>query len=175
MRAMILNAVGELGTNPSPLLLAEVADPVPCHGELLIRVRTCGVCHTELDEIEGRMRPPRLPVVLGHQVVGQVEAVGAGTSVFRAGDRIGVAWIFSTCGECDFCRRGDENLCEEFRATGRDADGGYAELMTVSETFAHRIPDVFTDAEAAPLLCCTARSDTGRCVWLACVMGRTWD
>lgn len=156
MRAMILDAVGSLADHPTPLRLADWPDPNPAGGELLIDVRTCGVCHTELDEIEGRTPPPRLPIVLGHQVVGQVAALGAGASGFQVGDRVGVAWIFSACGTCAFCRRGEENLCEQFRATGRDAHGGYAERMTVPEAFAHRIPDVFSDAEAAPLLCAGA-------------------
>jgi alcohol dehydrogenase, propanol-preferring len=156
MRAMLLHALGRLADNPAPLHLAEVLDPVPAEGELLIEVRTCGVCHTELDEIEGRTPPPRLPIVLGHQVVGRVAALGPGTATFHVGDRVGVAWIFSACGKCRFCRRGEENLCEQFRATGRDAHGGYAERMTVPEAFAHRIPDVFNDAEAAPLLCAGA-------------------
>ncbi len=156
MRAMILDALGPLADNPAPLRWGEVPDPVPAESELLIDVRTCGVCHTELDEIEGRTPPPRLPVILGHQVVGRVAALGAGTTTFRLGDRVGVAWIFSADGTCAFCRRGEENLCEGFRATGRDAHGGYAERLTVPEAFAPRIPDRFNDAEAAPLLCAGA-------------------
>jgi alcohol dehydrogenase, propanol-preferring len=156
MRAMILNDLGTLADNPAPLRSVNLSDPAPGEGELLIEVRTCGVCHTELDEIEGRMPPPRLPIILGHQVVGRVAALGAGTAAFRLGDRVGVAWIFSADGKCEFCRRGEENLCEQFRATGRDVHGGYAELMTVPEAFAHPIPDAFTDAEAAPLLCAGA-------------------
>jgi propanol-preferring alcohol dehydrogenase len=156
MHAMILDALGPLAENPAPLRIADLPDPVPAAGELLIEVHTCGVCHTELDEIEGRTPPPRLPVVLGHQVVGRVAALGAGTSGFRVGDRAGVAWIYSACGTCDFCRSGEENLCPQFRATGRDAHGGYAELMTVPEAFAHLIPEVFSDAAAAPLLCAGA-------------------
>jgi alcohol dehydrogenase, propanol-preferring len=156
MRAMILNDLGTLADNPAPLRSVNLSDPAPGEGELLIEVRTCGVCHTELDEIEGRMPPPRLPIILGHQVVGRVAALGAGTAGFRLGDRVGVAWIFSACGTCAFCRRGEENLCEQFRATGRDVHGGYAELMTVPEAFAHPIPEAFTDAEAAPLLCAGA-------------------
>jgi propanol-preferring alcohol dehydrogenase len=156
MRAMILRALGPLTDNPAPLHLVEVRDPVPAEGELLIEVQTCGVCHTELDEIEGRTLPPRLPIILGHQVVGRVARLGGGTSAFQPGDRVGVAWIFSADGTCEFCRRGEENLCDDFRATGRDVNGGYAERMTVPEAFAHRIPDVFSDAEAAPLLCAGA-------------------
>jgi propanol-preferring alcohol dehydrogenase len=114
------------------------------------------VCHTELDEIEGRTPPPHLPVIPGHQVVGQVVAAGSGADRHSAGDRVGVAWIFSACGTCPACVAGLENLCDRFRATGRDADGGYAEYMTVPQEFAHPIPALFTDTEAAPLLCAGA-------------------
>ena len=156
MRAMLLQMTGPLAENPTPLVDAEWPDPEPKRGEVLVRVSACGVCHTELDEIEGRTPPPRLPVILGHQVVGRVEALGEGAAGACVGDRVGVAWIFSACGHCAFCRRGDENLCEQFEATGRDVNGGYAERMTVSAAFAHPIPDAFTDAEAAPLLCAGA-------------------
>ncbi len=156
MRAMILPALCRLAENPNPLQLADLPDPEPGPGEILVRVAACGVCHTELDEIEGRTPPPRLPVVLGHQVVGRVEALGPGASLFPVGERVGVAWIFSACGQCTYCRAGQENLCPEFRATGRDANGGYAELMVVPERFAYRIPNAFSDAQAAPLLCAGA-------------------
>lgn len=153
---MRLHEIGPLEDNPEPLVADDLEDPSPGPGELLLRVAVCGVCHTELDEIEGRTPPPRLPVIPGHQVVGRVEALGAGATRFRAGDRVGVAWIYSACGECGLCRSGRENLCAEFRATGRDADGGYAELMTVHEDFAHTIPGSLRDAVAAPLLCAGA-------------------
>lgn len=153
---MILPALCRLDENPNPLQLADLPDPEPGPGEILVRVSACGVCHTELDEIEGRTPPPRLPVVLGHQAVGRVAALGPGASAFGAGERVGVAWIYSACGACEFCRSGQENLCPEFRATGRDANGGYAERMVVPERFAYRIPDAFTDAQAAPLLCAGA-------------------
>jgi propanol-preferring alcohol dehydrogenase len=156
MRAMILPALCRLNENPNPLKLATLPDPEPGPGEILVRVAACGVCHTELDEIEGRTQPPRLPVVLGHQAVGRVAALGPGTNAFRTGERVGVGWIHSACGQCDYCRSGRENLCPEFRATGRDANGGYAELMIVPECFAYRIPERFTDAQAAPLLCAGA-------------------
>jgi propanol-preferring alcohol dehydrogenase len=156
MRAMLLQAIARVEDNPAPLSPADWPDPVPGVGEILIRVSVCGVCHTELDEIEGRTPPPRLPVILGHQVVGRVEALGAGVNGVTIGDRVGVAWIFSACGRCGYCRKGAENLCAEFRATGRDAHGGYAERMTVRADFAHPIPTAFTDAEAAPLLCAGA-------------------
>ena len=153
MKAMILENLGPLAVNPAPLRLVTLPDPSPGPGELLIRVITSGVCHTELDEIEGRMPPPTLPMILGHQVVGKVEASGPGSSRFAIGDRVGVAWIFDSCRKCRHCEDGNENLCSNFRATGRDVNGGYAELMTVPESFAFSIPEVFTDAEAAPLLC----------------------
>ena len=156
MRAMLLKDLGPVRDDSTPLAPAEWPDPIPAAGEILIRVSVCGVCHTELDEIEGRMPPPRLPIILGHQVVGRVEAPGEGADTFQVGDRVGVAWIYSACGSCRFCRGGQENLCIQFRATGRDAHGGYAELMTVPQAFAHAIPDSLADAEAAPLLCAGA-------------------
>ena len=156
MRAMVLERLTGLDHDDSPLEPQTLPKPVPHDGEILIRVSACGVCHTELDEIEGRTPPPRLPVVPGHQVVGRVEAMGPGAKSYAPGDRVGVGWIFSACGHCAFCRNGNENLCDGFKATGRDADGGYAEYMTVSERFAYPIPGAFTDAEAAPLLCAGA-------------------
>lgn len=155
MKAMLLTQIEQLGKDTHPLRLTILPDPVPGENELLVRVSACGVCHTELDEIEGRM-PPRLPVVLGHQVVGRVAQTGRAANRFKPGDRVGVAWIFSACGACKFCLAGNENLCDQFHATGRDANGGYAEWMTVPENFAYRIPDIFSDAEAAPLLCAGA-------------------
>lgn len=139
-----------------PLVAEEVADPEPSDDELLLQVAVCGVCHTELDEIEGRTPPPRLPVILGHQVVGRVIARGGSVDDFENGERVGVAWIYSACGDCELCRRGLENLCADFRATGRDADGGYAERMVVPAAFAHRIPEALDDAAVAPLLCAGA-------------------
>jgi len=156
MKAMILKGVCSLQENRTPLERVEWPDPRPGEGEILLRVSACGVCHTELDEIEGRTPPPRFPVVLGHQVVGRVAAMGDQAAAFRIGDRVGVAWIYSACGRCKFCRAGNENLCSDFKATGRDADGGYAQYMTVPEGFAYPIPEVFSDCEAAPLLCAGA-------------------
>ena len=156
MRAMLLRALADLEDNPDPLEMADLPVPDPGEGEVRIRVSVCGVCHTELDEIEGRTPPPRLPVVLGHQAVGRVDAVGPGVRDLREGDRVGVPWIFSACGRCKHCREGNENLCPFFVATGRATDGGYAELMIVPAPFAHPIPEIFTDAEAAPLLCAGA-------------------
>jgi propanol-preferring alcohol dehydrogenase len=156
MKAMVLRSLTDLSTDPTPLELADLPDPAAGDGEILIRVSACGVCHTELDEIEGRTPPPHFPMVLGHQVVGYVEATGRGVDRSRLGERVGVAWIFSACGRCKFCLRGSENLCREFRATGRDVNGGYAQLMTVPESFAYSIPAIFSDSEAAPLLCAGA-------------------
>lgn len=156
MKAIILKETTDLRENKSPLELADVAAPVPKEGEVLIRISVCGVCHTELDEIEGRTPPRSFPAILGHQVVGFVEELGDKAGRFKIGDRVGVAWIYSSCGECRYCTEGNDNLCEDFKATGRDKDGGYAEYMTVSQNYAYLIPQVFTDSEAAPLLCAGA-------------------
>jgi len=121
-----------------------------------VKVSACGVCHTELDEIEGRTPPPNFPIVLGHEIVGRVEKTGTNADKFNIGDRVGIGWIYSTCQECKFCLEGKENLCENFRATGRDANGGYAEYTKVIEDYAYKIPEVFSDSEAAPLLCAGA-------------------
>ncbi len=129
--------------------------PIPeCQGnEILISVKACGVCHTEIDEIEARLHPPQFPIILGHEIVGRVEATGPEVKNYKKGDRVGVAWINSSCGHCRFCERGDENLCDEFRATGLHAHGGYAEFTVVHEEFAYPIPAGFSDTEAGPLLC----------------------
>lgn len=156
MRAMILEKTTDLGTTKEPLRLVDLPLPVPAAGMVRIRVLTCGVCHTELDEIEGRTAPPRFPVVPGHQVVGVVDAVGDGVGVDMIGRRVGVAWIFSACGQCSWCRQGLENLCPDFVASGRDVDGGYAEYMVAPIAFVHDIPEVLGDAETAPLLCAGA-------------------
>jgi propanol-preferring alcohol dehydrogenase len=153
---MVLKQISRLAENSSPLELVNLPTPVPAAGEILIRVSVCGVCHTEIDEIEGRTPPSQLPIILGHQIVGQVVQNGPGAERFQVGDRVGVAWIHSACGHCHQCKRGAENLCDRFRATGRDAQGGYAEFATAVEDFAHKIPARFTDAQAAPLLCAGA-------------------
>ncbi|GBE12301.1 alcohol dehydrogenase [bacterium BMS3Bbin14] len=152
MKAQVLQRFADMREQPEPLTLCRLPVPVPGEHEILIRVSACGVCHTELDEIEGRLSP-RLPVVPGHQVVGRVEKGGRSAKRFQPGDRVGVGWIYSACGHCEFCKNGLENLCPEFQATGRDADGGYAEYMTVAEDFAYQVPDIFTDIQAAPLFC----------------------
>jgi alcohol dehydrogenase, propanol-preferring len=156
MKAQLLNGVFDLNNNKTPLKYENVPVPVPSDFEVLLKVKTCGVCHTELDEIEGRTAPPAYPVIPGHQVVGTVEDKGDKVIKFNIGDRVGVGWIFSSCGKCEYCLEGNDNLCNEFKATGRDVNGGYAEYMTVPESSAFLIPGCFTDSEAAPLLCAGA-------------------
>jgi len=150
MKAQILRRIAPV--EEKPLELVELPIPEPGNRQILVKVLACGVCHTELDEIEGRLRP-KLPIILGHEIVGRVEKLGPGVTKFKPGDRVGIAWINSACGRCRFCREGNENLCPEFKATGCDVDGGYAEYTVVTEDFAYPIPDRFTDTEAAPLLC----------------------
>ena len=156
MKAMQLERITSLVENPAPLALVELPPPTPGEGEILIRVSACGVCHTELDIIEGRTPPPHLPVVPGHQVIGRVVAHGLGADRYQTGERVGVAWIYSACGQCEFCQAGLENLCRDFLATGRDVNGGYADYVRVSEAFTYHIPEVYNDAEAAPLMCAGA-------------------
>ncbi|MGB5628620.1 MAG: zinc-dependent alcohol dehydrogenase family protein [Woeseiaceae bacterium] len=147
MRAMMLLATVNLDQNSSPLVLVDIARPVPGNGEVLVEVSVCGVCHTELDEIEGRTAPPVLPVVPGHEIVGKVVELGPGCQERTVGERVGIGWIHSSSGS------DDENLSNEFRATGRDVNGGYAEYVVVPEAYAFPLPAEFSDAEAAPLLC----------------------
>jgi propanol-preferring alcohol dehydrogenase len=147
MKAMVIDRILSLSDQDAPLTAVELPVPEPEAREIRIRVCACGVCHTELDEIEGRTAPPRLPVVPGHEVVGRVDKCGAGAGRFEIGERVGVGWIHSSSGMAD------ENLSPRFRATGRDVNGGYADYMTVPETYAYPIPDLFSDVEAAPLLC----------------------
>ena len=156
MIAMSLRKIADLRAEPEPLHRVEHPIPEPGFGEVRIRVATCGVCHTELDEIEGRTAPPRLPVIPGHQAVGRIDKVGPQVSDRQPGERVGVAWIYSACGQCKWCRTARENLCPEFRATGSDVNGGYAEYLVAPAAFTHPIPEIFTAAEAAPLLCAGA-------------------
>jgi alcohol dehydrogenase, propanol-preferring len=155
MKAMVLKKIQDLSKFTNPLEYCEVPDPIPQEGELLIQVSVCGVCHTELDEIEGRLPPPELPVILGHQVVGNVIQTPAGSS-FQLGDRVGVAWIFSSCGNCEYCQAGLENLCPAFQAAGRDHNGGYAQYMVSKPQYTYPIPSSLLDAQAAPMLCAGA-------------------
>ena len=153
MKAQVLTQTGPVENRP--LQLADLPVPEPKDGEILVRVTACGVCHTELDEIEGRL-DAKLPVIPGHEIVGRVAKLGKNTSRYKNGDRVGIAWINSACGRCEFCRSGRENLCPEFKSTGGDADGGYAEYTVVHEIFAYPIPLRYTDVQAAPLLCAGA-------------------
>jgi len=153
MKAQILKSISPVESRP--LELVESPVPWPKVKEVLVKISACGVCHTELDEIEGRLQP-KLPVVLGHEIVGTVEALGPEATRWRMGDRVGIAWINSACGQCRFCREGNENLCPEFKGTGCHADGGYAQYVAVSEDYAYLIPDRFSDTQAAPLLCAGA-------------------
>jgi len=148
MKAMLLNKITDVSMDTHPLDAAGLPTPEPKDDELLIKVHTCGVCHTELDEIEGRTPPP--------EVVGTVMGLGPDVRHHNLDERVGVAWLYSSCGKCEHCLSGNENLCADFKATGRDANGGYAEYMTVPESSAFRIPEIFSDAEAAPLLCAGA-------------------
>jgi propanol-preferring alcohol dehydrogenase len=153
MKAMVLKKT--VSIEELPLELVEMQRPEPGPKEILVKVLACGVCHTELDEIEGRLQA-KLPIILGHEIVGKVDRLGTGATKFKVADRVGIAWINSACGKCDFCRSDMENLCPEFRSTGCDAEGGYAEYTTVSEEFAYLIPERFSDSQAAPLLCAGA-------------------
>lgn len=153
MKAQILKSISPVESRP--LELVESPVPQPKAKEVLVKISACGVCHTELDEIEGRLQP-KLPVVLGHEIVGTVEALGPEATRWMVGDRVGIAWINSACGQCRFCREGNENLCPEFKGTGCHADGGYAQYVAVSEDYAYLIPDRFSDTQAAPLLCAGA-------------------
>ncbi len=137
----------------NPLTMADLPVPEPGPGQIRLRVRACGVCHTDLHLVEGEIDLPKLPVVPGHQVVGTVDSLGEGVTRFTRGDRVGVPWLYSTCGQCDYCRRGQENLCDNARFTGQHADGGFAEYMVVPAAFAYPIPEGFPDEQAAPLLC----------------------
>lgn len=156
MKALTLVRLCNLDENKEPLEMSDLPIPIPQEREVLLKVSTCGVCHTELDEIEGRTPPPHFPIVPGHQVVGTVEELGSEAKLLGTGARVGVAWIHSCCGTCKFCRSGNENLCDDFKATGRDVNGGYAQYMTVDERFVFPIPGIFSDTEAAPLLCAGA-------------------
>jgi propanol-preferring alcohol dehydrogenase len=151
MRAWWVNRPGPIGTGPLRLDLRD--DPVAGPGEVRLRVSCCGICRTDLHLAEGDLRPRRPAVVPGHEIVGRVEALGAGAERFGLGDRVGVAWLRGTCGRCRFCRQGRENLCRTPTFTGWDADGGYAEHCVVDERFAYRLPDRYDDEEAAVLLC----------------------
>jgi propanol-preferring alcohol dehydrogenase len=146
MKAMLLEKPNQ------PLKLVDLPIPKPKDSGILIKVSVCGACHTDLDEFEGRLAT-KLPVVPGHQVVGTVAESGKSVTKHKIGDRVGVTWLYSSCSRCNFCKSGQENLCETAKWTGKDADGGYAEFMVIGEDYAYPIPEQFTDSQAAPLLC----------------------
>jgi propanol-preferring alcohol dehydrogenase len=147
MRAMILDRQGE------PLRLRSVPDPEPGNGQLLLRVHACGVCRTDLHVVDGDLTEPKLPLIPGHQIVGTVVRAGKGAARFSIGERVGVPWLGGSCGQCEFCRTGRENLCDNARYTGYQLDGGFAELTVADERFCFPIPKGYPDLQAAPLLC----------------------
>ncbi len=151
MKAMVLRKPKPIDENP--LQEEDVPKPIVKAGHILIRVNVCGVCHTDLHIVEGDLHLPMLPIIPGHQVVGKVEATGADVVKFKLGDRVGVPWLHSTCGHCEYCRHNRENLCDHGRFTGWQVNGGYAEYMTAPDEFALRLPKEFPDLQAAPLLC----------------------
>ena len=156
MKAAVLEKITNVRENPQPLSFIEMPAPEPVCDQIRVRVSACGVCHTELDEIEGRTPPCSFPFILGHQIVGVIEKLGPQATKYPEGLRVGIGWIGSSCGTCRYCLSGDENLCPDFQATGRDLPGGYAQYVCISERFAFPVSDLFTDAQAAPLLCAGA-------------------
>jgi len=151
MKAMVLTKSAP--AEEKHLKMLDLPIPAPADSEILIKVSVCGACHTDLDEAEGRLKPSKFPIVPGHQVVGKVADKGKAVTKFNPGDRVGVTWLYWACGKCNFCRTGQENLCGDAKWTGKDADGGYAEYMVICEDFAYHIPEMFSDVQAAPLLC----------------------
>ncbi len=151
MKAQVLKQPAAVET--SPLALVDLARPSPGPGSLLVRVHVCGVCHTDLHVVEGELPDPALPIIPGHEIVGTVVEKGAGATRFAVGARVGIPWLHEACGVCEFCQRGQENLCPNARFTGYTAPGGYAEYVTVPEAFAVPLPDSFSDVAVAPLLC----------------------
>jgi propanol-preferring alcohol dehydrogenase len=147
MRAMVLEKQGE------PLRLRDIARPEPAAGQILLRVSVCGACRTDVHVADGDLPEPKLPLVLGHQIVGRVEAVGGDVDDLREGDRVGVGWLAATCGECEFCAAGRENLCQEAGFTGYSVDGGFAEYAVADARYSFPIPEGYPDRQAAPLLC----------------------
>ncbi len=151
MKAQLLQNPAPVEDNPLELL--DIPRPSLADRDLLVQVRVCGVCHTDLHVAEGDLPHPTLPIVPGHEVVGIVAEVGAAATRFRPGARVGIPWLHDACGACEYCQRGEENLCQKARFTGYTANGGYAEYLTVPEDFAVPLPDRFSDVEVAPLLC----------------------
>ena len=148
---MILTRPAPIEENP--LELVDLPKPKAADNQILVKVSVCGACHTDLDEAEGRLLTTKSPIIPGHQVVGTVTEKGNNVTKFKIGDRVGITWIHSSCGKCDFCQAGNENLCDSAKWTGKDANGGYAEFTVIGENFAYPIPQEFSDSQAAPLLC----------------------
>ena len=151
MKAMILDKHSPI--EEKSLKPVDLPVPTPNDGQILVKVSVCGACHTDLDEVEGRLKPTKSPIVPGHQVVGKVVDKGKAVTKYQIGDRVGITWLFSSCGQCEFCRTGSENLCDRAKWTGKDTNGGYAEFTVIGEDFAYPIPKRFSDSQAAPLLC----------------------
>jgi propanol-preferring alcohol dehydrogenase len=151
MRAMVLGQTGDMAA--APLMLRDVPAPEPGPGEVLVEVNVCGICRTDLHVIEGELEHAKLPLIPGHQAVGTICGIGSAVTTRRTGERVGIAWLQGTCGQCEHCRSGRENLCRAARFTGYQVDGGYAEYAVVPAPFAYPIPSAFSDEEAAPLLC----------------------
>ncbi len=151
MKAMILRQPRQV--EDVPLELADLSTPEPTARQIRIQIQVCGVCHTDLHTVEGELDLPELPIVPGHEVVGRVESAGSEVTRFRPGERVGVPWLNSTCGQCRYCCNGNENLCDSARFTGYHVDGGYAQYMVIDQDFAYPIPPAFSEAQAAPLLC----------------------
>jgi len=151
MKAMVLKKA--LPIDQRPLQMVDLPVPEPGDDQILVKILVCGACHTDLDEAEGRLQPTKSPIVPGHEIVGLVADKGKAVNKFELGERVGITWLYSACGRCDFCRAGAENLCESAKWTGKDADGGYAEFMVISQDFAYALPECFSDSQAAPLLC----------------------
>lgn len=151
MKAMVLEKTCPV--EERPLKIAELSIPEPDDNQILVKISVCGACHTDLDEAEGRLKPSKLPIVPGHQIVGTIAGAGKGAKKFKTGDRVGITWLHFACGKCNFCKRGQENLCDKAKWTGKDVDGGYAEYMVIPEDFAYFLPERFSDSQAAPLLC----------------------
>jgi propanol-preferring alcohol dehydrogenase len=151
MKAMLLKKFNPIDQNPLELVDLPIPEPGP--EDILLRIKVCGVCHTDLHTVEGELPEVKPPIIPGHQIVGVVKKQGKNASRFKEGDRVGVAWLYSSCTQCGFCKRGNENLCESARFTGYHVNGGYAEYMVAPEKFAYVIPEIFSDEEASPLLC----------------------
>ncbi|MBN2545455.1 MAG: zinc-dependent alcohol dehydrogenase family protein [Spirochaetes bacterium] len=151
MKAMILKEQKKISFDDPPLQMTDIPKPVLKNGEILVKINACAVCHTDLDEIEGRIKLDNLPLVLGHQIIGRVEETRS--TFYNNADRVGIGWIYSSCGVCEYCLNDNENLCHDFKATGKDANGGYAEYISVKEGYAYNIPENIDDISAAPLLC----------------------